>query len=48
VMKTIKKQFSMSENLFLAYEALLDAGIVKKIELDVLSAWLKDIDRYKP
>ncbi|MCD4743142.1 MAG: STELLO glycosyltransferase family protein [Desulfobacteraceae bacterium] len=47
VMKTIKKRFSMSENLFLAYEALLDAGIVKNNEIDVLTAWLKDIERYK-
>lgn len=46
VLKTICKQFSLSENLFIAYEALVDAGIVKKNEIAVLSAWLKDIDFY--
>ena len=44
VMKTIKNQFSLTENLFITYEALVNAGIVKKIEIAVLSAWLKDID----
>jgi len=46
VMKTIRQQFSLSENLFIAYEALVEAGIVKKSEMAVLSAWLKDIELY--
>jgi len=44
VMKTIRQQFSLSENLFIAYEALVKAGIVKKSEMAVLSAWFKDLD----
>lgn len=45
-MKTIKKEFSLSENLFATYEALLNAEIVEKKELDVLTAWLKELDLY--
>lgn len=46
VLKTISKQFSLSENLFMSYEALVNAGIVKINEIEVLSAWLKDIELY--
>jgi hypothetical protein len=43
--KAIDKNNTVAENLFLAYEALLNDGIVIKKELDVLSAWLKDLEK---
>lgn len=41
--KVIKKDDSISNNLFSAYEELYKNEIVIKKELDVLSAWLKEI-----
>jgi len=43
-MKAIRREFSLSENLFVTYEALVGAGIVDKSEMAVLAAWLKDIE----
>jgi hypothetical protein len=41
---SLKKQFTISENLYAAYEALINTGIVKNTEIRVLSAWLKDLE----
>ncbi len=39
--------FSIEENLFKAYTALQHKGIVEARELEVLNAWLKDLDLLK-
>ncbi len=40
---TIKSNISLKDNMFNVYDALYKEGIVKKEELDILEAWLKDI-----
>ncbi len=40
----ISKEKSVSENLYLAYNALYENDIVTQEELTILQAWLKDID----
>lgn len=44
VQQAVNKSKSISENLFLAYEALHKVGIVQKEELVILNDWLIDID----
>jgi len=39
----IKSEASLKDNMFNVYNALYNEGIVKKEELDILNAWLKDI-----
>ncbi|MEN6425568.1 MAG: STELLO glycosyltransferase family protein [Phycisphaerales bacterium] len=43
--KVVSTRYSIEENLFNVYDALRDQGIVEKEEMDVLSAWLEDLDR---
>lgn len=40
---SVRSGSGIEENLFMAYEALLQKGIVEAKELKVLDAWLKDI-----
>ncbi len=43
VLANINSQFSITENLFISYESLFKQEIVKKEELTLVEAWLKDI-----
>lgn len=45
VSEVISSDFSIESNLFLSYEALYKKGIVKKKELSLVRAWLKDIEK---
>ena len=47
VSKVINKDFSISNNLYRAYEALLNEKIVLADELEILNAWLSDIEESK-
>ena len=40
----ISKEKSISENMLLAYEALLQNNIVTRKEVSLLEAWLHDLD----
>lgn len=41
--ETVRASNSIQDNMFNVYEALCNKGIVEKRELDVLTAWLKEI-----
>lgn len=43
VSKTVNAEYSVAENLYLAYDALFKNGIVTKQEVELVSLWLNDI-----
>lgn len=43
VSSAVKEKNSISDNLFISYEKLHRYGIIKKKELDLLSAWIDDV-----
>jgi hypothetical protein len=45
--KVVCRKYSPSENLFITYEALVNAGIADKLEMTVLAAWIKDIEPFR-
>jgi hypothetical protein len=45
IMTSIKSKYSITDNLYEAYQSLYYSQIVDKSELVTLNAWLKDIDK---
>ncbi len=45
VKKSLKGDVSMSENLTIAYQALIDEGLIPKEEMVILKAWINDVER---
>ena len=42
--KMIRQEASLSENLFAVYQGLVEAKLVPENELDLLGAWIKDVN----
>ncbi|QPH38356.1 STELLO glycosyltransferase family protein [Pedobacter endophyticus] len=47
VKSAISSDRSINENLRLAYQSLLNNGIVEQRELDTLDAWINDVENFK-
>jgi len=47
VSEAVRPRYAVSENLKVAYDALHRSGIVRAEELELLRAWLEDVERFR-